>query len=142
MESAADLPLTTLSSLFTGGANLANSNVLLRARIKPGRAAFVTGDLANKSASYPHGYTDVKASYATPGGRANFQTQNYALYRGEKSAAKTPKDKPTSVIFPVSIWDLPISTAAARSYAVPSNADHAANFEFEVMGHVNAKEEE
>jgi hypothetical protein len=116
--------------------------VLLRARIKPGRAAFVTGDLARKPASYPLGYADnIKAAYAKPGGPANFQTQTYDLYRGEKSAAKTPKDKQTAVIFPVSIWDLPISTAAARSYAVPINADHAANFEFEVMGHVNAKEE-
>ena len=116
--------------------------MLLHARIKPGRAPFVTGDLARKPASYPHGYANVKAGYATPGGSANFQTQTYALYRGGKGGGKAPKDKQTSVIFPVSIWDLPISTAAARSYAVPINADHAANFEFEVMGHVNAKEEE
>ncbi len=115
--------------------------MLLRARIKPGRAAFVTGDLARKPASYPHGYANVKAGYATPGGSANFQTQTYDLYRGEKSAAKKPKDKQTPVRFPVSIWKLPVSTDAARSYAVPINADHAANFEFEVMGHVNAKEE-
>ena len=106
--------------------------MLLRARLKRGRVT--TGDLARKPASYPHGYANVKAGYATPGGSANFQTQTYDLYRGEKSAAKTPKDKQTAVIFPVSIWDLPISTAAARSYAVPINADHAANFEFEVMG--------
>jgi len=114
--------------------------VLLRARIKRGRVT--TGDLARKPASYPLGYADIKAGYATPSGSANFQTQTYDLYRGEKSTAKKPKDKQTAVIFPVSIWDLPISTAAASSYAVPINADHAANFEFEVMGHVNAKEEE
>ena len=51
-----------------------------------------------------------------------------------------PKDKTTGVIFPPSIWELPVSTAGVRSYAVPSNAEHAANYEFEVMGHVAAKE--
>jgi hypothetical protein len=115
--------------------------VLLRARIKPSRAAFVTGDLASELASYPDGYADIKAAYVTPGGGAYFQTQSYALYRGKKSEAKKPKDKQTGVYFPVSIWDLPVSTPAARSYAVPSNAVHAANFEFEVMGRVNAKVE-
>ena len=121
-----------------------NSAVLLRARVRPGRKGSVTGDLANNPASYPDGYADVKASYATPGGRGvgNFQMQNYALYRGKKGGGKKPKDKTTSVIFPHSIWDLPVSTADARSYAVPSNTDHAENFEFEVMGYVDAKEEE
>ena len=116
--------------------------MLLHARIKSGRAAFVTGDLARVPASYPDGYANVKAGYATPGGRSYFRMQYYSLYRGEKSTtAKKPKDKQTDVTFPASIWDLPVSTAAARSYAVPYNAAHAANFEFEVMGHVNAKEE-
>ena len=114
--------------------------MLLIVRIKPGRATFVTGDLARTPASYPQG-ANIKAAYVTPGGGAYFQTQSYALYRGKKSEAKKPKDKQTGVYFPVSIWDLPVSTPAARSYAVPSNAVHAANFEFEVMGRANAKEE-
>ena len=46
----------------------------------------------------------------------------------------------TAVIFPDSIWDVPVSTDTARSYAVPINKGHAANFEFEVMGKVDAKE--
>ena len=114
--------------------------MLLCARIKPGRAAFVTGDLARRPASYPQG-ADIKAAYMTPGASAYYQTQSYALYRGAKSEAKKPKDKQTGVYFPVSIWNLPVSTPAARSYAVPSNEFHAANFEFEVMGRANAKEE-
>ena len=119
-----------------------NSAVVMRARLKPRRADFVTGDLASDPKSYPDGYANVKASYATHGGReiGNFQTQSYALYRGEKGGGQQPKDKATSVHFPSSIWELPVSTAAKRSYAVPSNADHAANYEFEVMGHVDAKE--
>ena len=112
--------------------------MLLRARVKPRRADFVTGDLARKPKSYPDGYANVTASYATS--RAYFQTQHYALYRGENGGGKKPKDKTTGVIFPPSIWELPVSTAAKRSYAVPINAEHAANYEFEVMGHVNAKE--
>ena len=117
-----------------------NSAVVMRARLKPGRADFVTGDLARNPESYPDGYANVKASYLTHGGYANFQTQSYALYRGEKGGGQQPKDKATGVYFPPSIWELPVSTAAKRSYAVPSNADHAANYEFEVMGHVDAKE--
>ena len=114
--------------------------MLLRARIKLGRASFVTGDLAHKPASYPDG-ADIRATHVMNGTSANFQTQAYALYRGEKSTtAKKPKAKTTGVYFPVSIWDLAISTPDARSYAVPINAVHADNFEFEVMGHVNAKE--
>ena len=114
--------------------------MLLRARIKLGRASFVTGDLAHKPASYPDG-ADIRAAHMTTTGTdAYFQTQAYALYRGEKSTtAKKPKAKTTGVYFPVSIWDLAISTPDARSYAVPTHAVHADNFEFEVMGHVNAK---
>ena len=116
-----------------------HSAVLLRARIKPGRNDFVTGDLASKPESYPDG-ADIRAAHVM-NGSPYFQTQAYALYRGERSTtAKKPKAKTTGVCFPVSIWDLAISTPDARSYAVPSNAVHADNFEFEVMGHVNAKE--
>ena len=115
--------------------------MLLRARIKLGRASFVTGDLAHKPASYPDG-ADIRVAYANPARSAYFQTQAYALYRGDRGGGKAPKDKTTGVYFPVSIWDLAISTPDARSYAVPINAVHADNFEFEVMGHVNAKEEE
>ena len=114
--------------------------MLLRARIKPGRNDFVTGDLASKPESYPAGHADVKARYATVGTSERFQMQAYALYRGDRGGGKAPKDKTTGVYFPVSIWDLAISTPDARSYAVPINAVHADNFEFEVMGHVNAKE--
>ena len=115
--------------------------MLLNVRIKPGRATFVTGDLARRPASYPQG-ADIKAAYMTrAGASACYQTQSYALYRGAKTEAKRPKDKTTGVYFPVSIWNLPVSTPAARSYAVPSNEFHAANFEFEVMGRANAKVE-
>ena len=114
--------------------------MLLRAHVRPGRADFVTGDLARNPESYPDGYADVKSVYATSARYAYFQTQSYALYRGEKGGGMKPKDKTTGVIFPPSIWELPVSTAGVRSYAVPSNAEHAANYEFEVMGHVAAKE--
>ena len=117
-----------------GATLLKNEAVRLRARIKSGREAFVTGDLARKPESFPGGIADVTAAYMTPGGYAYFQTQTYVLHRGEKGGGKKPKDKTTAVIFPGSIWDLPVSTDAARSYAVPLN------FEFEVMGKVDAKE--
>ena len=65
----------------------------LRARIKPGRAADVTGDLALKPESFLGGFADVTARYMTLGGYACFLTRAYALHRGEKGGGKKPRTR-------------------------------------------------